>query len=152
MWFYYLIEIFILKNWNIFRNALLNSKLLAVNQREKLFINSKLFTSQKNLIRVHLWGTFAKPLAPSALVGYCGLSIKKGGNLIDRRKWKHRKNIFLNKILNISKNKALFGKRGYRLGEKACMYHYQKRKIEIDSIVWELNPELWKMGVLPQTL
>ena len=27
-----------------------------------------------------------------------------------------------------------------------------KRKIEIGSIISELNPELWKTGVLPQTL
>ena len=27
-----------------------------------------------------------------------------------------------------------------------------KKKIEIGSIVSELNPELWKTGVLPQTL
>ena len=47
------------KLWNIFRNALLICKLLAVHLWEKLFINSKLFTLQKNLTRVHLWGTFA---------------------------------------------------------------------------------------------
>ena len=62
------------------------------------------------------------------------------------------KRYILYKIWNISKNKAPIGKRGYRFGEKACMYHYQKRKIEIGSIVSELNPELWKTGVLPQTL
>ena len=39
-----------------------------------------------------------------------------------------------------------------RFGEKACMYHYHKEKIEIGSIVSELKPELWKTGVLPQTL
>ena len=59
--------------WNIFRNALLNSKLLAVHQWEKLFINSKLFTLHKNLTLVHLWGTFASHWRR---VGYCGLSIK----------------------------------------------------------------------------
>ena len=62
--------------WNIFRNALLNSKLLAVHQWEKLFIDSKLFTLQKNLTRVHLWGTFASHWRRVARVGYCGLSIK----------------------------------------------------------------------------
>ena len=64
------------KPWNIFRNALLNSKLLAVHQWEKLFINSKLFSLQKNLTRVHLWGTFASQWRRVARVGYCGLSIK----------------------------------------------------------------------------
>ena len=34
-------------------------------------------------------------------------------------------------------------------GEKACTYHYHKEKIEIGSIISELNPELWKTGVLP---
>ena len=43
---------------------------------EKLFINSKLFTLQKNLTRVHLWGTFASHWHRVARVGYCGLSIK----------------------------------------------------------------------------
>ena len=57
----------------------------------------------------------------------------------------------LYKIWHIFKNKAPIGKRGYRFGEKTCMYHYQK-KIEMGSIVSELNPELWKTGVLPQTL
>ena len=61
------------------------------------------------------------------------------------------KRYVLYKIWNISKNKAPIGKRGYRFGEKACMYHYQK-KIEIGSIVSELKPELWKTWVLPQTL
>ena len=64
------------KLWNIFRNALLNSKLLAVHQWEKLFINSKLFTLQKYLTRVHLWGTFVSHWRRVARVGYCGLSIK----------------------------------------------------------------------------
>ena len=62
------------------------------------------------------------------------------------------KRYILYKIWNISKNKAPIGKRGYCFGEKACMYHYQKEKFEIGSIVSELNPELWKTGVLPQTL
>ena len=43
---------------------------------EKLFINSKLFILQKNLTRVHLWGTFASHWRRIARVGYCGLSIK----------------------------------------------------------------------------
>ena len=64
------------KMWNIFRNALLSSKLLAVHRWEKLFINSKLFTLQKNLTRVHLWGTFVSHWRRVARVGYCGLSIK----------------------------------------------------------------------------
>ena len=34
----------------------------------------------------------------------------------------------LYKIWNISKNKAPIGKRGYRFGEKACMYNYKKKK------------------------
>ena len=67
---------FYLKNWNIFRNALLICKLLAVHPWEKLFNNSKLFTLQKNLTRVHLWGTFASHWRRVARVGYCGLSIK----------------------------------------------------------------------------
>ena len=62
------------------------------------------------------------------------------------------KRYILYKIWNTSKNKAPIGKRGYRFGEKACMYHYQKEKIETGSIVSELNPELWKTWVLPQTL
>ena len=61
------------------------------------------------------------------------------------------KKYILYKIWNISKSKAPIGKRGYRFGEKACMYHYQK-KIETGSIVSELNPELWKTLVLPQSL
>ena len=36
----------------------------------------------------------------------------------------------LYKIWNISKNKAPIGKHGYRFGEKACMYHYQKEKLK----------------------
>ena len=40
------------------------------------FIDSKLFTLQKNLTRVHLWGTFASHWRRVARVGYCGLSIK----------------------------------------------------------------------------
>ena len=36
----------------------------------------------------------------------------------------------LYKIWNISKNKASIGKRGYRFGEKPCMYHYQKEKLK----------------------
>ena len=77
-------DFFIEKNlWNIFRNALLNSKLLAVHQWEKLFINSKLFTLQKNLTRVQLWGTFVSHWRRVARVGYCGLSIKI--NAIGRR-------------------------------------------------------------------
>ena len=68
---------FYFKNlWNIFRNALLIWKLLAVHLWEKLFINSKLFTLQKNLTRVHLWWTFACHWRRVARVGYCGLSIK----------------------------------------------------------------------------
>ena len=67
---------FYLKNWDIFKNALLNSKLLAVHHWEKMLINSKLFTLQKNLTRVHLWGTFASHWRRLARVGYCGLSIK----------------------------------------------------------------------------
>ena len=55
------------------------------------------------------------------------------------------------KIWNISKKKAPIGKRGYRSGEKPCMYHYQK-KIEKGGIVWELNPKLWKTRILHQTL
>ena len=37
------------------------------------------------------------------------------------------------------------------LGE-AMYVSLSKRKNEIGSIVSELNPELWKTGVLPQTL
>ena len=37
----------------------------------------------------------------------------------------------LYKIWNISKNKAPIGKRGYRFGEKAGMYHYQKEKLKL---------------------
>ena len=55
----------------------------------------------------------------------------------------------LYKIWNIFKNKAPVGKRGYREGMYVSL---SKRKIEIGSIVSELNPELWKTGVLPQTL
>ena len=40
------------------------------------------------------------------------------------------KSYILYKIWNISKNKAPIGKRGYRFGEKACMYHYQKEKLK----------------------
>ena len=47
-----------------------------MHQWEKLFINSKLFTLQKNLTRVHLWGTFASHWRWVARVGYNGLSIK----------------------------------------------------------------------------
>ena len=36
----------------------------------------------------------------------------------------------LYKIWNISKNKALIGKCGYRFGEKACVYHDQKEKLK----------------------
>ena len=43
------------------------------------------------------------------------------------RKWKHREKI-LYRIWNISENKAPFGKRWYRFGEKPCMYHYQKEQ------------------------
>ena len=57
-------------------NALLICKLLAMHLWEKLFINSKLFTLQKNLTRVHLWGTFASHWRRVVRVGYCGLSIK----------------------------------------------------------------------------
>ena len=46
-----------------------------MHQWEKLFINSKLFTLQKNLTRVHLWGTFTSHWRRVARVGYCGLSI-----------------------------------------------------------------------------
>ena len=35
---------------------------------------------------------------------------------------------------------------------KGMYVSLSKRKIEIGSIVSELNPELWKAGVLPQTL
>ena len=62
--------------WNIFRNALLICKLLAVHLWEKLFNNSKLFTLQKNLTKVHLWGTFASHWRRVPRVGFCGLSIK----------------------------------------------------------------------------
>ena len=64
------------KLWNILRNALLICKLLAVHLWEIFFINSKLFTLQKNLTRVHLWGTFASHWRRVARMGYCGLSIK----------------------------------------------------------------------------
>ena len=47
-----------------------------MHQWEKLFINSKLFTLQTNLTRVHLWGTFASHWRRVARVGDCGLSIK----------------------------------------------------------------------------
>ena len=68
---------FLLKKlWNIFINTLLIRKLLAVHLWEKMFINSKLFTSQKNLTRVRLWGTFGSHWHRVARVGYCGLSIK----------------------------------------------------------------------------
>ena len=40
-----------------------------------------------------------------------------------------KKNI-LYKIWIISKIQAPIGKRGYRFGEKACMYHYQKEKLK----------------------
>ena len=39
-------------------------------------------------------------------------------------------NDILYKIWNISKNEAPIGKRGYRFGEKPCMYHYQKEKMK----------------------
>ena len=41
-----------------------------------------------------------------------------------------KKRYILYKIWNISKNKAPIGKREYRFGEKACMYHYQKEKLK----------------------
>ena len=41
-------------------------------------------------------------------------------------------------------NKAPIGKRGYRFGEKACMYHYQKEKIEIGSIVSGVESRIMK--------
>ena len=69
-------DFYLKKLWNIFRNALLICKLVAVHLWEKLFINSKLFTLQNNLTRVHLWGTFASHWRRVARVGYCGLSIK----------------------------------------------------------------------------
>ena len=62
-----------------------------------------------------------------------------------------KKNI-LYKIWNISKNKAPIGKRGYCFGGEGMYVSLSKRKIEIGSIVSELNPELWKTWVLPQTL
>ena len=68
-------DFFFLKLWNIFRNALLICKLLAVHLWEKLLINSKLFTLQKNLTRVHLWGTFPSHWRRVARVGYRGLSL-----------------------------------------------------------------------------
>ena len=42
----------------------------------KFFINSKLYSLQKNLTRVHLWGTFASQRRQVTRVGHCGLSIK----------------------------------------------------------------------------
>ena len=65
-------DFYLKKTWNIFRNALL----LAVHQWKKMFINSKLLTLQKNLTKVHLWGTFASQWRRVARMGYCGLSIK----------------------------------------------------------------------------
>ena len=47
----------------------------------KFFINSKLFTLQKNLTRVHLWGTFASHWRQVARVGRCGLSIKMNAGI-----------------------------------------------------------------------
>ena len=67
---------FYLKKTVKYIQALLICKLLAVHLWEILFINSKLFTLQKNLTRVHLWGTFASHWRRVARVGYCGLSIK----------------------------------------------------------------------------
>ena len=43
---------------------------------KNFFINSKLYTLQKNLTRVHLWGTFARHWRQVTRVGHCGLSIK----------------------------------------------------------------------------
>ena len=63
-----------------------------------------------------------------------------------------KKRYILYKIWNISKNKAPIGKRGYRFWGEGMYVSLSKRKIEIGSIVKELNPELWKTGVLPQTL
>ena len=40
------------------------------------------------------------------------------------------KRYILYNIWNISKNKAPIGKRGYRFGEEACMYHRQKEKLK----------------------
>ena len=40
------------------------------------------------------------------------------------------KRYILYKKRNISENKAPIDKRGYRFGEKACMYHYQKEKLK----------------------
>ena len=40
------------------------------------------------------------------------------------------KKYILYKILNISKNKASIRKRGYRFGEKACLYHNQKENLK----------------------
>ena len=74
-------DFYLKKPWNIFRNELLICKLLAVHVWEKLFINSKLFTLQKNLKRVHLWGTFASHWRRVARVGYCGLSIKMNAGI-----------------------------------------------------------------------
>ena len=45
------------------------------------------------------------------------------------------KRYILYKIWNISKNKAPIGKRGYRFGEKARMYHYQKEKLKKVPVV-----------------
>ena len=78
MWFYYLIAIFIKKKpCGIYSG--MHCETLNYWQcisAKKLFINSKLFTLQKNLTRVHLWGTFASQWRRVARVGYCGLSIK----------------------------------------------------------------------------
>ena len=76
-------DIYFRKMWNIFRNAPLNSKLLAVHQLEKLLMNSKLRTLRKNLTRVHLWGTFASHCGSRGILW--AVNQNKCGHLIGRR-------------------------------------------------------------------
>ena len=75
---------------------------------------------------------------------FLGVSILYLDNYLCYEENENTGKYILYNIWNIFKKKAPIGKRGYHFGEKPSIYHY-----EIDSTVSELNPELWKTGVLP---
>ena len=77
MWFYYLIEIFILKKpVKYIQEYIAKLSITDSASVRNFFINSKVYSLQKNLTRVHLWGTFASQRRQVTRVGHCGLSIK----------------------------------------------------------------------------
>ena len=75
------------------------------------------------------------------------------GFSILRRKWKHRKkDIFYIKYEIFPKIKLQLANTDTVFGRRHVCIILSKSKIEKGSIVSELNPELRKTGVLPQTL